>query len=135
MTHFRSLFDAGKYLGAWHLPTGKDAVVEIESVTGGVLEAGTVRTKKPIVKMRGKTLLLALNKTNAKTIAKLYGPDVDKWAGKLIFLYVGTTRDPSTGDNNCPCIRIRPTKPSKGAGGGDIDETASAPAPETEAAQ
>jgi hypothetical protein len=127
VTHYRNLFDAGKYLGAWHLPSGKDSIVEIESVTGGVLEAGTVKTRKPLVKMRGKGLILALNKTNAKTIARLYGPDVDQWRGKLIALYVGVTRDPSTGDNNCPCIRVRPSKPT-GSGGGQIDESASRPA-------
>jgi hypothetical protein len=51
---------------------------------------------------------------------------VDKWAGKAIALYVGTTRDPSTGDTDCPCIRVRPKKPGKDAGG-EIDESATAP--------
>jgi len=126
VTHYRALFDAGKYLGAWHLPADRDAVVIIESVSGAVLEAGTVKTKKPVVRMKGKQLLFALNKTNAKTIARMYGPDVDKWAGKAIALYVGTTRDPSTGDTDCPCIRVRPKKPGKDAGG-EIDESATAP--------
>lgn len=125
MTHFRSLFDAGKYLGAWHLPAGKDSVVEIESVTGGVLESGTVKTKKPILRLRGKRLLFALNKTNAKTIARLYGQDVEQWAGKSIALYIGETRDPD-GGGKCACIRIRPKRPD-GSADGQIDEAATAP--------
>ena len=123
MTHYRNLFDAGKYLGSWHLPRKQDAIVVIESCSGGVLENGAKKTKKPIVRMKGKTLLLALNKTNAKTIARLYGPDVEKWAGKPIALYVTTTRDPD-GGGQCECIRVRPTVPGSGADGGAIDETA-----------
>lgn len=124
MTHYRNLFDPGKYLGAWHLPTDRDAVVVIESCAGGVLEQGQRKTRKPIVKLRGKTLLLALNKTNAKTIANMYGVDVTKWAGQSIALYVGETRDPESG-GKCACIRVRPTKPSKGLEGGEINEAAS----------
>lgn len=128
MAHYRNLFDAGKYLGSWHLPKGKDSVVVIESVTGGVLEKGKVKTKKPIVKMQGKTLLLALNKTNAKTIAKLYGTDPADWHGKSISLYVGRTRDPEDG-SQCDCIRIRAQKPGdeQHANSGHIDETKTEP--------
>lgn len=126
MTHYRNLFDAGKYLGAWHLPVATDAVIEIESCTGGVLENGKVKTKKPVIKMVAKTLLFALNKTNAKTIASLYGPDVDAWKGKRIALYVGETRHPDTGLMG-PCVRVRPKAPGVGSKGGAIDEAATEP--------
>ena len=124
MAHYRTMFDTGRFLGSWHLPSDRDSVVEMESVTGGVLENGTVKTKKPLVKMRGKTLLLALNKTNAKVIAKLYGADVSKWVGQPIALYVGQTRDPD-GGGQIACIRVRPTRPDAAAvkDSGKIDES------------
>ena len=51
---------------------------------------------------------LALNKTTGKAIAKLYGKDASKWAGKWIALFVSTVDyDGETRD----CIRIRPRQP------------------------
>lgn len=128
MAHWRNLFDAGKYLGSWHLPKGKDTVVTIESVTGGVLENGKQKTKKPLVKMVGKTLILALNRTNAKTISKLYGDDVASWHGKEIALYVARTRDPD-GGGECDCIRVHNVKPTAASrdASGSVDEQAKAP--------
>ena len=52
---------------------------------------------------------LVLNKTNATTVAKLYGPRPSQWAGKRIVLFptqceaFGKTTD---------CIRVRPTAPN-----------------------
>jgi hypothetical protein len=132
VTHFRTLFDAGAYLGSWHLPQKKDAIVTIESVSGGTLGTGAAKTRKPIVTLQGKALKLALNKTNAKTIAKLYGPDIDAWVGKRIALYVGETRDPD-GGGQIACIRIRPSKPT-GAASGEINEAAPTPERDPEVA-
>lgn len=132
MTHYRKLFDEGKYLGAWHLPADRDAIVEIEAVAAGVLERGQQKTRKPILRLRGKKLLFALNKTNAKTIATMYGQDIEKWSGKPIALYVGTTRDPD-GGGQCACVRVRPRAPGAGTKGGEIDETATASEPQEEA--
>jgi hypothetical protein len=122
VTHYRTLFDAGKYLGAWHLPKGKDVTVTIENVSGGELKvAGSTKaTRKPIVKLVDKKLLWALNKTNAKSLERLYGTDVEAWAGKPVTLYVGRTRDPD-GGGQCDCIRVRP---GATGGTGAIDEAA-----------
>jgi hypothetical protein len=94
------------------LPEGRDAVVTIESVKGGELTAvGGKKSKKPIIGFVGKEKRMICNKTNAKTIAALYGNHVEKWVGKKIALYVSTTRDPSTG-GDIPCIRVRPQAPA-----------------------
>lgn len=51
---------------------------------------------------------LVLNKTNAMTIAKMYGTETDNWVGKRITLYptevfaFGETKE---------CIRVRSTAP------------------------
>jgi len=51
---------------------------------------------------------LVLNKTNAKTIAAMYGNETDDWVGKRITLYPTTTK---FGRDTVDCIRVRPSKP------------------------
>jgi hypothetical protein len=115
MTHFQQFYDRD-YLGSFDLPEDKDIVVTIEDVKGGELVGtGGRKSKKPIISFVGKEKKFVCNKPNSKTIAALYGNHVEKWAGKKIALYVGQTRDPSTG-GEIACIRIRPQAPaSKGA--------------------
>lgn len=132
MTHYRQFYDPGSYLGAWHLTEGKDAVVTIERVDGAVLVQGTRKTRKPSLKFTGSRLRLALNKTNGKTIANLYGTSIEGWVGQRIALYIGKTRDPDSGRSDYPCIRVRPRRPSDGATDDAIDETRLAPEPPTE---
>jgi hypothetical protein len=54
-------------------------------------------------------LPLLLNKTNAKTIAQLYGNNPAAWVGQLITLFPSTT---SVGGQECDCVRVRPKVPS-----------------------
>lgn len=110
MSHWRSYFDS-KYLGNWDLPPGRDVPVTIARVEAGTLTAQGGRTdKKPIVYFVGKEKGLALNRTNAKCIASIYGNDTSKWAGRPIALYVTTTSSP---DGMVECIRVRPTPPKR----------------------
>lgn len=51
---------------------------------------------------------LVLNKTNAKTIAAMYGPIADQWVGRRITLYPTTCM---AFGKEVECIRIRPTVP------------------------
>lgn len=51
---------------------------------------------------------LVLNRTNAKQIGKLHGPDADQWKGKRVTLY--ETECQAFGET-VACIRIRPTSP------------------------
>lgn len=107
VTDYRSMFDR-EYIGAWDLQ-GRDLVVEISRVEAGTLTgSGGRKNKKPIVHFKGKERGLALNKTNAKTIATLYGNDTTQWIGKRITIYPTTT---TFGSEQMDCIRVRPTKP------------------------
>ena len=109
MTDYRSMFDR-EYIGSWDLPRDRDAVVKIRDVKAAVLNNGRTQNKKPILYFDGKEKGMVCNKTNAKTVASLYGNDVAGWIGKSIALYVATTRDPS-GGGDVECIRVRPTAP------------------------
>jgi len=107
-THWKSLFDASEFLFAHDL-NGKDVTVQIEKVTAGQIQGEKGRkNKKPVVAFRGKSKRLALNKTNSRVIAKLYGNDVEQWAGKWITIYPTTT---DFGGETVECIRVRPRVP------------------------
>jgi hypothetical protein len=108
---------------------GRDITVVISKVVAGkVVGEGGKESKKPVIYFRGKEKGLALCITNARTIAAMYGGfDADKWIGKAITLFPTTTQ---FGPRTVDCIRIRPTKPGKGA---PVDETPDAVQPEREA--
>lgn len=116
-TDYRSLYDKD-FIGAWDLKD-KDVTVTITKVIGGSLVGpGGRKAKKPVVYMRGTEKGFALNSTNGKTIAAMYGNMVEQWAGKRITLYKSTTRNPN-GDGEVECIRVRPKVP---AGAAPADE-------------
>ena len=107
-TDYRSMFDS-EYLGAWDL-LGKDVTVTVDRVAAGTLTgAGGRKSKKPLVFFVGKEKALALNKTNAKIIAAMYGTDTAEWAGKKITIY--PTRTEMAGET-VDCIRVRPGVPT-----------------------
>jgi hypothetical protein len=116
VAHWKSMMERD-YLYAFDLQ-GKDVTLTIEKVTGGQLTGtGGKKTKKPLCYFResqsGKPL--ALNSTNCKTIASLYGNDTDQWVGKRITIFPTTTQ---FGGDEVECIRVRPRlPPEKGAKG------------------
>jgi hypothetical protein len=61
------------------------AVVSVDRVV--MEEVGQDGQEKPIVYFKGIDPGLVLNKTNAGTIAQLYGKDTDAWLGKQIALF------------------------------------------------
>ena len=63
---------------------GKQVEVTIESVTMEELGQGADKQQKLIIAFRGKDKKLVCNKTNANTIAGLYGDDTDAWVGQKI---------------------------------------------------
>ena len=103
-THWKLLTNPD-YIGAYWLPEGQDVTVTIDYVaremitgTGGKKEECTVahlQGVKPFI----------LNATNSKTIAKLYGPFIEDWAGQQITLFASTAK--LAGDT-VECLRIRP---------------------------
>ena len=109
-TDYRSLYDKD-FIGAWDLKD-KDVNVTITKVIGGSLVGvGGRKSKKPVVYMKGTEKGFAINATNGKTIAALYGNYVEKWVGQRITLYKSTTRNPN-GDGEVECIRVRPQAPA-----------------------
>lgn len=111
MLHYKSFFDPGEFLECADL-RGEDVVVEIEGVSQGVLGRGGKESKKPVIALVGKKKKFALNKTNGRVIAKMYGPDVSKWRGKLLTLYGTTTQ---FGGETVECVRVRPEPPQPSA--------------------
>lgn len=103
-THWKKLIHPD-YIGAYALTEGEDLTVKIDYVqveeitgTGGKKEPCTVAhlvNQKPMI----------LNVTNSKSIAKLYGPYIEDWQGKLITLFASTTK---MAGETVECLRIRP---------------------------
>lgn len=123
-TDYRSLYDK-EYIGSWDIKD-KDVTVTITKVVGGNLVGqGGRKTKKPVVYMKGTEKGFAINATNGKAIASMYGKFVQDWVGKRITLYKSMTRDPS-GDGEVECIRVRPQIPAPKATGAE-DEAPAAP--------
>lgn len=110
MSDVRAMFDRA-YLGAWDLQ-GRDVTVTIKGVVRGDLRSpGSKKTtRKPVVEFERTEKRLACNKTNANTIAGLYGFDTKAWIGKQITLYPTTT---TFGRETVDCVRIRPTVPKQ----------------------
>lgn len=107
MPHWKSMMDRD-YIFAFDL-NGKDVVVEISRVVAGELvSTGGRKTKKPVAFFKGKEKGLALNSTNCKVIATLYGNDTTAWVGRSVTLYPTTT---TMGGDTVDCIRVRPSIP------------------------
>lgn len=88
---------------------GKEHVVKIDKVEAGEIKNASGKPKKqPVLHFEGRKLPLALNKTNAKTVARLYGNEMDEWVGKKITIYPTTTE---MAGEVVDCIRIRPVAP------------------------
>lgn len=62
----------------------KDLVLTISDVGRVEFDDGQA---KPVVEFGDTDKKLVLNKTNAKTIAGLYGDDYTKWVGKKVALF------------------------------------------------
>lgn len=129
MTDYRQFFEKD-YIGAWSLPDGKDVTVTITKVIGGTLTGvGGRKTKKPVIYMAGTTKGLALNATNSKTIAGMYGNHVEEWVDKRVTLFKTTTM---FGSEQMECVRIRPAKPAAKAVAGEAKLADDPPPPPPE---
>lgn len=109
MPDFRKLFD-NDWIKSWDLD-GKPITVTITKVEAGVIENRQKRKKDrmPVLWFRGAKKPFGCNKTNAKTIAGMYGNDTDAWVGKAITIYPTQTQ---FGNDTVDCIRIKPQVPT-----------------------
>ena len=123
MPHWKSMMDR-EYMFAFDLK-GKDVTVTIERVSAGELTAlGGRKSKKPLCwfKEGREKKPLALNSTNCKAIAAMYGNDTEQWIGKRIVIYPTTTQ---MAGETVECIRVRPQIPAASAKATPpVDETA-----------
>lgn len=65
---------------------GKAVNVVIDRIEMEEVGQGRNKETKPVIYFKGKEKGLVCNKTNANTIAKLYGGETDEWIGNSITL-------------------------------------------------
>jgi type 1 fimbria pilin len=106
MSHWRTLQDNdNRYVASFDLQ-GKDVTVTIKDVKSEKVDQQKGGQKrKVIIYFDGKEKPFLANTTNCKTIASMYGTEVEKWSGKSITLFPTTT---SAFGEVVECIRVRP---------------------------
>lgn len=108
-THWKRLVNPD-YIGAYALNPGEDLTVTIKQVVREfVTQAGGKKEECSVAHLVGEKPLI-LNATNSKTIAKLYGPYIEDWAGQPITLYASMT---NFGKEMVECLRIRSVQPER----------------------
>ncbi len=107
--HWRQMFAPSQYLAADEL-LGRDVTLTISAVSIGELpiEGSSKTEKRPIVTFKERPKQLVLNKTNSKTIARLYGVITKDWLGRAVTLYQDKTK---LKGQTVDCIRIRSSVP------------------------
>lgn len=103
-THWKKLINPD-YIGAYALPAGQDMTVTIESVGREIVTSvGGKKEECTVARLQGQKPFV-LNVTNQKSIARLYGPYIEDWAGKQITLFASETK---LAGEMVECVRIRP---------------------------
>lgn len=105
---------------------GKNVPVLITSVKLEEVGQGRDKERKLIIAFSGKDKKFVCNKTNANTIAKLYGDDTDGWIAKWILL---TPREVEFQGQMTWAIRVSLTAPNMGASQPAGGNAVQAPAP------
>lgn len=109
-----------------------DTTVVIESIATESIGQGKDASDKLVLYFRGQDKGLVLNKTNANTIAGLYGDETDGWIGKPVILYA---TEVDFQGKQVLAIRVRMRKPgAKPAGGQNKPAPARQPTQEEEIA-
>jgi hypothetical protein len=99
-----------RWLGAEDLQ-GRDRTVTIRRYVHEDVQG----TMKHILYLDGEKKGWMLNRTNAVTIARLYGEVMEKWAGKPVTLFRADVR---AFGQMWPVIRVRPVRPAQKAANG-----------------
>ena len=107
-THYKKLINPD-FLGAYSLDPGKDIILTIKSVASEMITGtGGKKEECPVCRWMENEKPMILNVTNMKTIAKMYGPYIEHWAGKRVQIYATTTK---FGGDTVECLRIRKDPP------------------------
>lgn len=108
MTHWKQNFNY-KYTGAYELQPGEEKTVTIQRLTNeDVMSTDGKKQKCLVAYFAESSKPMVLNKTNCKTIEKLYGPDVEQWPDKKITIFAAHVK--AFGEM-VDALRIRPTVP------------------------
>ena len=100
--HIKDLWPS-KYVKADDLEN-RAVTVTIEQVKIEAMVNDDHEVKKPVLYFKEAEKALILNRTNGLIIAKLYGPETDRWVGKRITLYCKVINYFGEPKN---CIRVR----------------------------
>jgi hypothetical protein len=85
-THWKQNFNY-RYTGAYELKPGETKTVTINrTCTEEVMNTNGKKELCFVAYFTGNEKPMVLNKTNCKTIEKMYGPFVEKWIGRSIIL-------------------------------------------------
>lgn len=108
-THWKKLVNLD-YIGAYSL-NGQDLTVEITKVeVRRVKGEGGKEENCTVAELKGQKPFI-INRTNAKTITKIYGsPYIEDWIGKTITLFPTTTK---VAGEVVECLRVRPVIPDR----------------------
>jgi hypothetical protein len=85
---------------------GKQPTLAIRAVT--LEQMGEAHDKKPVIWFTGAKKGVVLNKTMARAIADMYGPETDNWTGKYVTLYTEAVR--AFGEDHI-AIRVKAPRP------------------------
>lgn len=107
-THWKKLTNPN-YLGSYSLTPGQDLTVTITKVVQeDVMNMNGKKEKAIVAYLQGHKPVI-LNKTNCKTISKMYdNPYIENWAGKQITFYAAKV---DAFGEKVEALRIRPTVP------------------------
>ncbi|WHZ25326.1 MAG: hypothetical protein OJF51_000121 [Nitrospira sp.] len=93
-------------LRATDLPTDRDTVVTIQSVTEEDLKYGAKPAKKPVLWFRELEKGFALNVGNGNVVVGLFGYEMDDWVGQRIALFID--KNVEYNGERVSAIRVRP---------------------------
>lgn len=103
-THWKRLINP-LYIGAYSLAPGHDLTVRIAGVGREIVKGVDGKEEECTVAKLVDEKPFILNRTNSKSIAKLYGPYIEDWAGKDITLFATKTK---VAKEVVECLRVRP---------------------------
>jgi hypothetical protein len=126
-THYKLMYPSD-YVSAADFK-GKDVSLTIKHVSVDELPVAgsTKKERRPVVSFGETPKKLVLNKTNAKTIAKLLGVYTSEWIGRRITLYPTMTK---FGKEDVECIRVRDRLPKGAAPASSSSATGDGPPPD-----